>query len=69
MSVKKKPQQSGRKRWGAGLSETWDDWDDFDFGAPKKPAHKHVTAKPLPSIGPKRDVFGKENDDEDDFLT
>ncbi|XP_052095557.1 serine/threonine-protein kinase dyf-5-like [Mytilus californianus] len=69
VSVKKKPQQSGRKRWGAGLSETWDDWDDFDFGAPKKPAHKHVAAKPLPSIGPKRDVFGKENDDEDDFLT
>lgn len=70
VTVKKKPQQSGRKRWGAGLSETWDDWDDFDFGAPsKKPAHKHVAPKPLPSIGPKRDVFGKENDDEDDFLS
>jgi hypothetical protein len=68
--VKKKPQQSGRKRWGAGLSETWDDWDDFDFGAPsKKPAHKHVAPKPLPSIGPKRDVFGKEKDVEDDFLS
>lgn len=70
VSVKKKPQQSGRKRWGAGLSETWDDWDDFDFGAPsKKSAHKTVSNKPLPSISPKKDIFGKENDDEDDFLS
>lgn len=68
VTVKKKPNPSGRKRWGAGLSETWDDWEDFDFGAPnKKPAHKPVAA--LPSIGPKRDVFGKENDDEDDFMS
>ncbi|XP_061168006.1 serine/threonine-protein kinase ICK-like [Saccostrea echinata] len=75
VSVKKKQQPSGRKRWGAGLSDTWDDWDDFDFNtSPKKNTSKNI----IPPIGnkpkfepKKQSVMHKENhfDDEDDFLS
>ena len=60
--------QSGRKRWGGGLSDTWDDFDDLDFGIPRK--QKAAPLKPMPAIG-KRAEDRKENlfkDDEDDFL-
>jgi hypothetical protein len=63
MTVAKK--QSGRKRWGGGgggghgLSETWDDWGDFDLGSPSK------TTKKVPPVGA---GHNKENDDDDDFL-
>ncbi|XP_052230524.1 serine/threonine-protein kinase ICK-like isoform X2 [Dreissena polymorpha] len=66
LSVTKK--QSARKRWGGGVSDTWDDFDDQDFGVPRK--QKASPAKPLPSIGgqneKKENMF---NDDEDDFLS
>lgn len=74
VSVKKKQQPSGRKRWGAGLSDTWDDWDDLDFNtSPKKNTSKHI----IPPIGnkpkfePKKpSIMNKENDDDDDdFLS
>lgn len=74
VSVKKKQQPSGRKRWGAGLSDTWDDWDEFDFNSsPKKNTSKHI----IPPIGnkskfePKKpSIMNKENDDDDDdFLS
>lgn len=65
MSVTKK--QSARKRWGGGVSDTWDDFDDMDFGVPRK--QKASPAKPLPGIKhaeKKENIF---NDDEDDFLS
>lgn len=70
ISVTKK--QSARKRWGGGVSDTWDDFDDLDFGVPRK--QKAAPVKPLPGIGgfgskreeKKENIF---NDDEDDFLT
>ncbi|KAH9504143.1 hypothetical protein Btru_065105 [Bulinus truncatus] len=62
MTVSKK--QSGvRKRWGAGLSDTWDDWTEFDT-LPNK------TTKKV-SVPPKNNnnVLGKENkNDDDEFL-
>lgn len=59
MTVAKK--QSGRKRWsGAGLSDTWDDWNDVDFGSPSK------TTKKVPPIGGR--AHNKENEEEDDIL-
>ncbi|XP_076440775.1 serine/threonine-protein kinase dyf-5-like isoform X1 [Babylonia areolata] len=60
MTVTKK--QSGRKRWGGGggLSDTWDDWNDFDFGSPSK------NTKKMPAIGARAN--NKENDEDDDFL-
>lgn len=66
VSVTKK--QSARKRWGGGVSDTWDDFDDTDFGVPRK--QKAAPARPLPGIGglkeeKKENIF---NDDEDDFL-
>ncbi|KAK7100797.1 serine/threonine-protein kinase ICK-like isoform X3 [Littorina saxatilis] len=62
MTVAKK-QSGGRKRWGAGngLSDTWDDWNDFDFGSPSK------NTKKVPAIGG-RGFDNKENDEDDDFL-
>lgn len=68
MSVPKK--QSARKRWGGGVSDTWDDFDDFDFGVPRK--QKAAPLKPIPSIPAKRNEEKKENifnDDEDDFFS
>ena len=65
VSVAKKP--SARKRWGGGVSDTWDDLDDLDFGVPRK--QKAAPLKPIPAINRKDDK--KENmfnDDEDDFL-
>lgn len=65
ISVAKK--QSGRKRWGGGVSDTWDDFEDLDFGIPRK--QKIAPHKPIPAI--KRNEDKKENifnDDEDDFL-
>ena len=65
ISVAKK--QSGRKRWGGGVSDTWDDFEDLDFGIPRK--QKAAAHKPIPAI--KRNEDKKENifnDDEDDFL-
>ena len=66
ISVGKK--QSGRKRWGGGVSDTWDDFEDLDFGIPRK--QKAAVHKPsIPAI--KRNEDKKENlfnDDEDDFL-
>ncbi|KAL4236918.1 hypothetical protein ACF0H5_005304 [Mactra antiquata] len=66
-SVTKK--QSARKRWGGGVSDTWDDLDDLDFGVPNR-KQKASPAKPLPGIGNKRDEKKENrfNDDEDDFL-
>ncbi|XP_045157371.2 serine/threonine-protein kinase ICK-like isoform X3 [Mercenaria mercenaria] len=66
MSVTKK--QSARKRWGGGVSDTWDDFDDLDFGVPRK--QKAAPVKPLPGIGGKREEKKENmfNDDEDDFL-
>ena len=59
MTVTKK--QSGRKRWGGGgLLDTWDDWNDFDFGSPSK------TTKKVPPLGGR--MHNKENDEEDDIL-
>lgn len=68
MSVKKKPQQSGRKRWGAGLSDTWDDFDDLDFTVPSK-KNTNKVIPPIKSNKPASNMFDKENDDEDDFLS
>lgn len=65
MSVAKKP--SARKRWGGGVSDTWDDFEDIDFGVPRK--QKVSPPKPLPGIKreeKKENIF---NDDEDDFLS
>lgn len=53
------------------MSDTWDDFDDLDFGVPRK--QKAAPVKPLPGIGgfgskreeKKENMF---NDDEDDFL-
>ncbi|KAI8786914.1 serine/threonine-protein kinase MAK [Biomphalaria glabrata] len=62
MTVSKK-QSGGRKRWGAGLSDTWDDWTEFDT-LPNK------TTKKVP-VPPKNNnnALGKENkNDDDDFL-
>ena len=64
MSVAKKP--SARKRWGGGVSDTWDDFEDLDFGVPRK--QKAAPVKALPGIkrdDKKENMF---NDDEDDFL-
>ena len=63
MTMAKK--QSGRKRWGGGgggggVSDTWDDWNDFDFGSPSK-----TTKKVLPIAGR---PYNKENDEEDDIM-
>ncbi|KAK3601543.1 hypothetical protein CHS0354_027683 [Potamilus streckersoni] len=69
MTVTKKP-SGGRKRWGVGLSDTWDDMDDLDFTIPSKQKSKAKNPIPLPSIKPKEEK--KENlfnDDEDDFLS
>ncbi|XP_064605878.1 serine/threonine-protein kinase dyf-5-like [Liolophura sinensis] len=65
VSVSKK--QSGRKRWGGGLSETWDDWDDLDFGIP------HSKKAPLASIKKKENHPERERkfslfDDDDDLF-
>ncbi|XP_052776304.1 serine/threonine-protein kinase ICK-like [Mya arenaria] len=65
ISVTKK--QSARKRWGGGVSDTWDDFEDLDFGVPRK--QKASPVKPLPGIkhaDKKENMF---NDDEDDFLS
>ncbi|KAJ8321336.1 hypothetical protein KUTeg_001112, partial [Tegillarca granosa] len=69
VSVKKKPQQSGRKRWGAGLSDTWDDFDDLDFTVPSKQKNTNKVIPPIKSNKPVSNMFDKENDDEDDFLS
>lgn len=62
MTVTKK--QSGRKRWGGGggggVSDTWDDWNDLDFGSPSK------TTKKVPTIAGRNN--NKENDEDDDFV-
>ncbi|XP_025110693.1 serine/threonine-protein kinase ICK-like [Pomacea canaliculata] len=59
MTVTKK--QSGRKRWGGpGLSDTWDDWNDFDLG------NSTNATKKIPPIGGR--LHNKENEEEDDIL-
>ena len=50
------------------MSDTWDDFEDLDFGIPRK--QKIAPHKPIPAI--KRHEDKKENifnDDEDDFLS
>ncbi|BFZ16969.1 hypothetical protein BsWGS_20008 [Bradybaena similaris] len=60
MTVSKK-QSVGRKRWGTGLSDTWDDWSELDF-LPNK-----STKKLLPQ--PKNNnLFGKENLEDDSLF-
>uniref|UniRef100_A0A0B7AFF1 non-specific serine/threonine protein kinase n=1 Tax=Arion vulgaris TaxID=1028688 RepID=A0A0B7AFF1_9EUPU len=60
MTISKK-QSGGRKRWGAGLSDTWDDWADVDY-----PSNK-TTKKVMPP--PKtNNLFGKENLEDDGFM-
>ncbi|RUS72647.1 hypothetical protein EGW08_019585, partial [Elysia chlorotica] len=67
MTVSKKQSGTGRKRWGAGLSDTWDDWTDFDFlpnkTTKKVPQQQQQSNQPMRNNG----LFGKENND-DDFL-
>ncbi|KAK6188159.1 hypothetical protein SNE40_004402 [Patella caerulea] len=67
VTVSKKP--SGRKRWGAGnagLSETWDDWDDLDFTIPSKQKASNKIVPPIHNNKTK----DKENlDDDDEFFS
>ena len=70
MTVSKKQSGAGRKRWGgAGLSDTWDDWTDFDF-LPNKTTKKVPQQQQQQSNQPARNnnLFGKENNNDDDFL-
>lgn len=67
MTVSKKASGGGRKRWGAGLSDTWDDWTDFDF-LPSKTTKK--ATQPSGAAGNNNNLFGKENNkNDDDFLS
>ncbi|KAL3869478.1 hypothetical protein ACJMK2_042155 [Sinanodonta woodiana] len=69
MTVTTKP-SGGRKRWGMGLSDTWDDMDDLDFTIPSKQKARAKNPNPLPSIKAKEEK--KENlfsDDGDDFFS
>ncbi|CAL1536414.1 unnamed protein product [Lymnaea stagnalis] len=64
MTVSKK-QSGGRKRWGTGLSDTWEDLTEFDF-VPNK-TNKKVTVPPRNN----NNAFGKENNTtitDDDFF-
>lgn len=68
MTVSKKQSGTGRKRWGAGLSDTWDDWTDFDFlpnKTTKKVPQQQQSNQPLRN---NNSLFGKENNNDDDFL-
>lgn len=74
VSVKKKQQFSGRKRWGVGLFDIWDDWDEFDFNFFfKKNFFKYIIffiGNKLKFEFKKFSIMNKENDDDDDdFLS
>ncbi|XP_041356971.1 serine/threonine-protein kinase ICK-like [Gigantopelta aegis] len=60
VSVPKKA--NPRKRWGTGMSDAWDDWDDLDFGFPEK-----KNTKKLPMLG-RRNSKKKDDFDDDDFF-
>ena len=60
VSVPKKA--NPRKRWGTGLSDAWDDWDDLDFGIPDK-----KNTKKLPMLG-RRNIKEKDDFDDDDLF-